>query len=257
MTRKSKWLLGAVALAASGGFVLAVAENAMRNWWHMSGWTLTALLALLAFYGKRFSLTRASDWLMLHLHAGWITFVLFIAHSGSPGDGFFGGMLWAVAFVAMASGALGFLLMRATSRRIAEWEPLPRARINELRAKAAANAEQVFHDIMEESPNYLLPPFYAERLLPFFAEPRYMMQHWTGSEHAFHDLLAGLDRCASSEENDNWRRMRELIEEKHLLDKRLALFWLQRGWLFVHVPAAAALTVLVAAHILAVYAFGG
>lgn len=84
-----------------------------------------------------------------------------------------------------------------------------------------------------------------------------MTQHWVGSERDYHDLLAGLDRCASGEENENWRHMRELIEEKHLLDKRLALFWLQRGWLFLHIPAAAALVVLVFVHILIVYAFGG
>lgn len=257
MSRKGKWFWGAASIALAGGLVLVLADNAMRNWWHWSGWALAALLAFLAFYGKRMFLTRASNWLMMHLHAGWITFVLFVAHSGPPDSGYFGGLLWAVTVVTIVSGALGLAIMRATSGRSAEWEALPRARINELRAAAAAKAEKVFHDIMEHSPNYLLPPFYAERLMPYFSETRGMTQHWVGSERDYYDLLAGLDRCASGEENENWRHMRELIEEKHLLDKRLALFWLQRGWLFLHIPAAAALVVLAFVHILIVYAFGG
>ncbi len=249
----------ALALALAGAALYRVGDAALLAMPHWTGWTLVLLVMLLGVQGiarlrRRWS---ASAFLLGHLHLGWIAALVFFVHAGGLPEAGFHRAQWIAFALVLASGAVGLGLERLGARRQRDWDALPHPRIAQERAMLAAEADEAFHAIVGRGCPPAAARLYAERLLPFLAGPAHLWRHWTGSGRPLDQLLLELDYAGSTlMEDDDFVRIREIVVRKDHLDRRWALFWLQRGWLFVHLPAAAASAVLALFHILFVHAFG-
>ena len=253
------WLTAAiVALAAIVLFDLA--DTALLSSAHWSGWGLLLIFVLQSLQGiRRLKAHRsASLFLLLHLHLGWIIALVFAVHAGGFPEGGFHRVQWITFVLLMGSGAIGFCCERLGSLRQREWDALPYPRIGQRRGVLAAESDAAFGKIVTGDCPPLLAHLYAQRVVPFLAEPAHLWAHWTGSRRPLEDLLIELDYASSTvREDESFLRLRQIVIEKDQLDQRWALHWLQRGWLFVHVPAAAVCAVLVLFHIMFIHAFGG
>lgn len=253
------WLLLPAAALSIGWAAHGVVDATLRPMPYWTGWTLAAGLALLGLHRfVRAHLWPAAAALRMHMHLGWLAILLFWVHAGGlPGTGF-GRLLWVSSVLAFGSGVLGLGISRLAPRRYGEWDLLPYGRIGERRGELAERADAVFHGLMRDGCPPLLVRHYARRLLPFFSRPAHLLQHWAGSSRPLDQLLLETDYAGRElEDDDGFRALRALIAEKDRLDRRWALYWLNRGWLFVHLPAAAVTAVLIVGHIVFVHAYGG
>ena len=256
------WCAAGVALIAIT-VLLAAADHAFLATQHWTGWGLALAFGALALQGLRGVRQHwsASALLLLHLHIGWIATVLFFVHVGGfPGypDSVFHQIQWITIATALLSGGLGYCLQRICSRRQRNWDALPIQRVAEQRGALASEAEEAFQRIVRRGAPTLLMRFYAQRLLPFLRAPRHLLHHWAGSRQPLDQLLLEMDYAGSGiSEDPDFTRMREILARKAHLDERRALYWLQRGWLFFHLPASAAAAVLLPLHIILVHAYGG
>ena len=249
-----------VALPLAGGALLALAANAFLATEHWTGWALALAFLLLGLRGlpRRQRGGSASGFLWLHLQAGWIAGLLFLVHAGGFPAGMFDRLLWITFLTALVSGAVGFAVQRWFTRRQRNWPALPVQRIEPEREGLAAEAEACARRLVGQGAPAVFARVYASHLLPWLRAPRNLLPHLAGSTRPLDDLLLQLDYAGSGlEAKADFRRLRAILIRKSHLDERRALAWLQQGWLFVHVPAAAAAAVLVLLHILLVHAYGG
>ena len=256
------WSAASVAVLAAAGLLVA-AGNAFLATAHWTGWALALAFFALGLQGVR-SLRQfrsAASFLRLHLHLGWIAALLFFVHVGGfPGypSGVFHQVQWIAFAVALLSGGLGYAFQRMGTRRQRQWDALPFQRIPEERGALAQEAEEAFQRIVHRGAPTALTRFYALRLLPFLRKPRHLLQHWAGNQQPLDELLLEMDYTGIGIADDrDFRRLREIVARKAHLDQRRALFWLQRGWLFIHLPAAAASAILLLYHVILVHAYGG
>ena len=249
----------ALVLVLAGAALYRVGEAALLAMPHWTGWTLALLAVLLGVQGiprLRWQWS-ASAFLLGHLHLGWIATLVFFVHAGGFPEAGFHRAQWLAFALVLASGAVGLGLERLGARRQRDRDVLPHPRIAQERATLAAEADEAFHAIVGRGCPPAMARLYAQRLLPFLAGPAHLWRHWTGSGRSPDELLLELDYAGSTlMDDDDFARIREIVVRKVRLDQRWALFWLQRGWLFVHLPAAAVSAVLVLFHLLFVHAFG-
>ena len=252
------WLC-ALAVALVGGALYRTGGDALLAMSHWTGWTLLLVVALLGLQGiPRLRRQRsASAFLLFHLHLGWIAALVFLVHAGGLPESGFHRAQWLAFALVLASGAVGFGLERLCTRRQRDWDALPYPRIAQERAVLAADADDAFHALVRRRCPPAMARLYAQRLLPFLAGPAHPWRHWIGSGRPLDEILLELDYAGSTlGEDGDFARIRDIVARKVHLDQRWALYWLQRGWLFVHLPAAAVSAVLVLFHILFVHAFG-
>ena len=252
------WLI-ALLITAAAITIYRIASTAPLPITHWTGWMLTIILLLLAVYGMSGVRRRAaSAFLLLHLHLGWLAIIVFVFHvDGTLSLGFNLALWLAFALVAI-TGAVGYGLERLAGRRQRDSEALPYPRIAERRDQLAIEAGEAFHRLVAGECPSLLARLYAERLLPFLAAPAHIWRHWFASKQPLSTMLLELDYAgASIATSEDFVRIREIVVEKSELDRRFALYWLQRGYLFVHLPASAALVVLAPLHIVFVHVFAG
>ena len=253
------WLAAAV-VALAALILFDLVDTALLDTAHWSGWALFFVFILQSLQGiRRLKAHRsASLFLLLHLHLGWLLALVFAVHAGGFPEGGFHRVQWVSFVLLMASGAVGIICERLGSLRQREWDALPYPRIAQRRGMLAAESDDAFRAIVKTGCPSLLAHLYAQRVVPFLAGPAHLWAHWTASRRPLDDMLTELDYAGSTvREDENFDRLRAIVIEKDRLDQRWALHWLQRGWLFVHVPAAAVAAVLVLFHILFVHAFGG
>ncbi len=255
------WLTAGLAVLA-GTVLYRVADTALLPTAHWSGWTLALAFLLLGVHGVHGIKRR---WpgpvrLLVHLHLGWIAALLFLVHGTLPGfsQGAFHGILSLSFAAALASGAAGLCLERFCTHRQRDWDALPWPRIAQERGVLAAQAGAAFHEIVKRGCPPLLARLYAQRLLPFLSRPAHLWQHCIGHRRPLEDLLQELSHAGRPlADHEDFLRIRDIVVRKDHLDQRRALYWLQRGWLFVHLPAAAVAAVFAVFHVIFVYSFGG
>ncbi len=159
--------------------------------------------------------------------------------------------------IVFVSGNIGFLFEHLAIRRQSQWDALPYACIADQRARIAGDAESLLKSAILDVNAPGLVGVYSS-LTVFFSQPANFIAHCLGSEKPVEKLLSRLNHAGRSmEEHENLIRLRELVLEKNNLDKRWTLFWLQRGFLFVHVPVSTMVIIFVVTHIILVYAYRG
>lgn len=255
-----------VAVMALLLFAIAhLAEATLHDIRFATGWILLVLISGLALFDLRrripvLPLGNASDWEQVHIYGGWLAIAVFLVHTdaGLP-DGPFEIALW-IPFVAVAvSGTVGIWLSRVLPKRMRDHGARELYdRIASRRAEIAAEAQALAISSARDTGSVTIADYYQKELSAYFQRPRNALSHLTGYHgHLRRQLehIQSLHRYVDSHGHDVLNRLSELVETKDDLDYQYAAQSALRLWLFVHVPLAHALLVLIAVHAVLAYAF--
>lgn len=233
-----------------------------------TGCILIGMCLFLAIYNIRkklpfLPLGKSSAWLQLHIYIGLLSFVVFLVHIGSrfPNglvESIAGG-LYALVFL---SGVLGLYFTRSFPRRLSDrggtivYEEIPA-----LRASLRAEAEKLALESIEASKKSTVADFYNYRLSRFFAGANNQIFHLLGTGGSLRKLdtaFRGVRRYLNEEELAYLARIKDLVEEKDILDFQYALQTVLKVWLFLHIPLTYSLLIFASFHgLLAWYFIGG
>ena len=215
------------------------------------------LVVVMAYSARRSlpavrSLGLTRRYLDIHLWGGVLFFVLLLLHTGFrlPRAGLTIA-LWTVSMWVVATGLMGWFLQRSLPRILepstsfeAHLRRIPEF-VAELRQRAEALAQRAAPPVKA---------YYEQRLAPEMAAPRFLTPATFSKGRS---LGGGGDRG----EVDILRRtlppdglaalesITGLYATKHELDVHFTVQRILRGWLYLHLPVAIALLVLVALHI--------
>jgi len=256
--RRLGWTLVCAAAALALALAAAVLRTALRPSALYSGVLLYALVVGLALFNGRkklpfLPLAKASTWLQIHIYAGWVAVIVFLLHTGFRWpQGPFGRLLAAVFLLVAASGVLGLILTRWLPQLLARsGEPLTYERIPEIRTEIRTRIEELVTLADRETESSTLGDFYLKHLMAYVAAQPAFWPSFDGQDGPYRrtvEELASLERYFNARERELAASLREWIEAKRNLDNQLVAQRLLKYWLFVHIPASAALLLLGLAH---------
>lgn len=271
----SKMFQGLLIAAISGGFfwLVWIYGNGLRDPRYLDGWVLAGGMSLQLYFHiavKTASLSprSAMRWRKMHVFLGYLLIAAFLAHTDfSLPDTGFEWALWAGFVLVSLSGIFGVYLAWALRAKHAIDASISYDRIPARRAELARDVHTAVTNPTSEANLISLPtpPYdawigdlYTTRLRDFFQGPRNLATHLIGSQRPLKQLtdeIDNLSRYVDQKSQEKLAVIKNLVIEKDRLDFTSVYLGLTRGWLFVHVPATYALTVLVVLHILVAYAF--
>ncbi|MCA9121913.1 MAG: hypothetical protein H6822_26755 [Planctomycetaceae bacterium] len=244
-----------------------VMTTALRDVSRLSGWGLLAMVAFLAAYNVRKKLAflplgSSSSWLQLHVYVGLLTAVVFGIHiSWKMPSGLVEMILAALYLYVFASGLVGLFLTRSLPKRLTtRGDEILFERIPVYRKRIQAEVEAIVFSGLDDSESTAIAQFYADRLRPFFTQPRNLWQHLVQSNRARFGLLNEMrayGRYLDNSEREMMSRIATCVERKDDLDYQFSLQATLKYWLFVHVPLSYGLLVFAVVHLLLVSAFSG
>jgi hypothetical protein len=234
---------------------------------YLTGWCLFALILFLTAYNARkklpfLPLLASRTWLRAHSWAGMLAGLVFLLHlrwrlPAGPLEGALAAMFVAVTL----SGIIGVWLSRALPRRLTSaGGEVPFERIPVVRRALRERAETLVVAAIPATEATTLADFYAARLSGFFAGPANLLPHLFGSSHALNSLLADLGemkKYLNAGETSAAVELAALVREKDALDLHWSMQLVLKAWLFVHIPLTYGMLVLIAVHIVIVYAYSG
>lgn len=259
-------VFGTLAVLAVPWFWSAHARRTLGDPAMITGWWLFTVFVLLGAFNARKKLAalpfgRASTWLRLHVAGGFLALALFWLHTRSLWPTGIHRQALAGAFYLLSfSGLVGWLLQRTYPRQLADtgreiiYERIP-AEIARLRDAA----DQLVLDATRDSGSDTLARHYMETLHWFFRRPRFFTNHaFFGGKHARAWVRQQCDVVRpylGAAERERLDRLVELAEEKILVDFHHAAQSLMKRWLLLHLPLAAAASILVVWHVLMVHLY--
>jgi hypothetical protein len=256
----------ATALAAALVVLVQVQAAPLTNLHFLSGWLLlVGLVALVLFNARKkipmVPMLTAAAWLQIHIYVGLLAAFVFLVHTEFQyPDGPFNQALWWFFVVLSASGMFGIWAERAIAPRLRErGEPILFERLNAYRLQLAAESEQLAGRSVGEIAAPLLVELYRDRIAPFMARPRNFGSHLLGSRKPIERMvgeLRALERYLNPQGRETLHELQDRVMAKDNLDHQMALMRIMRTWLFVHIPLAYSIFLLIAIHIVLVYAFG-
>lgn len=242
-----------------------LAETTLHDTRFVTGWMLFALIAGLALFDLRrripvLPLGSASAWEQVHIYAGWFAVAVFLTHTGfGLPDGPFEIALWLPFVVVAISGAVGIWLNRVLPRRMRDHGARELYdRIATRRAEIAAEAQALAITSARDTASVTIADYYHKELSTYFQRPRNALSHLTGYHgHLRRQLqqIHSLHRYVDATGRDTLDRLCALVQAKDDLDYQYAAQVALRLWLFVHVPLAHALLVLMVVHAVLAHAF--
>ncbi|HKQ54404.1 MAG TPA: hypothetical protein VJT12_00820 [Methyloceanibacter sp.] len=263
-----------IAAIAIGLFALvSVYGNGLRDPRYLDGWVLAAGIGLqLVFHTAmktaRLARRSALRFRTVHILVGYLLIAAFLSHSDfSLPDTSLEWALWASFVLVTLSGIFGTYLAWSLQAKRGIDERVGYDRIPARRAELAREVHAVIAKAAPPDATIALPapPYhawiadlYANHLRDFFQGQRNFTAHLVGSRGPLKRLTDEIDTLSSYVDQESKAKLaaiKTLVEEKDRLDFARVYLGLTKGWLFVHVPVTYALTVLVVAHILVVYAF--
>ena len=271
----SKMFQGLLIATISCGFfwLVWIYGNGLRDPRYFDGWVLAGGMSLQLYFHiaiKTASLSpkSAGRWRKMHVFLGYLLIAAFLAHTDfSLPDTGFEWALWVGFVLVSLSGILGVYLAWALRAKHAidesiSYDRIPARRSELARDVHAAVTNPTFDGNLISLPT---PPYdawiadlYTTHLRDFFQGPRNLAAHLIGSQRPLKQLtneIDNLSRYVDEKSQEKLAVIKNLVIEKDRLDFASVYLGLTRGWLFVHVPATYALTVLVVLHILVAYAF--
>ena len=228
------------------------------------GWTVgygiaaTALLVVALAYGARRRMPRwgpgdLHHWVQAHVYGGTLFVVVVAVHSGGalPGGTLSWG-LWVASMWVVGTGLLGVFLQKwippaLTSALATE---VHYDRIPEL---VAAVRERV--ELLVAASGESVRQFHETNLEAALAGPRTSFVYFfdiTGGIQSRMRRFDYLKRLLDENDAQRLEELRALMRTKLEMDAHYTLQKVLRWWLYLHVPAAFLLTVLVAIHVFAV-----
>lgn len=256
-------------LAAAGVFALEMSRPPLVRYHSLTGWILAAALGFLVLFNARkkapvLPLLTAAAWLQMHIYVGLFAAAVFVIHTGLVfPNGVFNQVFW-LAFVALTiSGLFGIGAERLFARHLRDrGETVLFNRINPFRVRLAAEAEALARRSVAELGASLLADFYGERIAPLIARVRtryfwlQLVRARTPIDRLLRDLH-DLERYLNPQGLETLHELEDRVVAIDALDRQYALASVMRLWLFVHIPLAYGFLLLIALHIVLVYAFGG
>lgn len=260
-----------IALLAAGGLVgiWHLTERAtlrMGDPTVVTGWSLVGVFVLLASFNLRKKLSmlpigRVRHWTLAHVVFGFAGIGAYLLHVPTiwP-DGTYEQCLAVLVYVVNVSGIVGYVLQRAYPARLTQtgveiiWERIP-AIVADLRAQA----EAVIEGYSAETGVDTLARHYLETLDWFFRRPRFLFSHAVGGHRAQFWTARQRDAVInhmSAAERPYFDKLFDLARQKNLVDIHYSLQGLMKVWLLVHLPAAVAMIVLAAWHVILVHVYG-
>ncbi|MBM4291628.1 MAG: 4Fe-4S dicluster domain-containing protein [Deltaproteobacteria bacterium] len=253
---RGAWALWLGTLAAAAAALAASAWAPPSPWGGPRLWlgvgAALAMAAALALAGRRRAAGRRAQggalrvWTQVHLAAGALALALMVAHTGGRAGAGLTAALWALTWGEVLLGAAGWWLYRVTPRLLSELEggaQVEEDAAAEARASAAARAA------LEAA----APPEQVARLALWLPGPLALLspRYRAG---AARERLRGL--LAAHPLPEDLRGALQGWAEQALRGRELEavarLYALRRRWLVCHLAAAAAVLVLMIAHIAAV-----
>jgi hypothetical protein len=265
-------LLGNFLLAAVGVtavYSLEMSRPPLLRHHALTGWILTAAVGFLVLFNARkkapvLPLLPAATWLQMHIYVGLFAAAVFFVHGGLAfPQGVFNRVLWLSFVVLTISGLFGIGAERLFARHLRDHgEAVLFNRINPFRVKLAAESEELAWRSAAELGAPLLADFYSERIAPLMARvrTRYFWLQLIGVRTPIDRLLRDLrdlERYLNPKGLETLHELEDRVVAIDNLDRQYALASTMRLWLFVHIPLAYSFLVLIALHIVLVYAFGG
>jgi hypothetical protein len=237
----------------------------LHDFQFFNGWTLfTCIVVMMLLTWRKkvviLPLGRVRFWLQVHYYVGFLTIAVFVVHTKHelPGS-LLHWVLWGLFVIVSLSGLAGAIMSTVLPPRFeAEGERILFDRIPLFRAQLAQQVEAIARESVQDGNTRSLARLYGDTLSDFFAGPRNIVAHLVASKVPQTRLLgqiSAVERYLDAAGKARLQKMRDLVEAKNNLDFHYANAGLLRLWLFVHVPAAYALLVAIAAHVVLEYAF--
>lgn len=232
----------------------------------VTGWILFGLLTLLAVFNvrKRLSmlpLGSASVWLKIHAAAGVAALVMFWFHTGTVWPlGFYEQLITVLFYATSINGVAGYFLQRLYPQRLTEMgEEIIYERIPAELAGLREQAEALTLEVVKKHGADTIARLYQQRFCWFFERPRFFLAHATGSSQKGESWVkhrcATVKRYLNEEERSALDKLSGLALRKNKIDGHYALQTVMKGWLLIHVPLVASLSVLSFWHLLLVHVY--
>ena len=254
-------------------WLVRIYGDGLRDVRYLDGWVLAGGISLqlcfhLAIKTSRLSPKSAQRWRESHIFFGYLLIAAFLSHSDfSLPDTGFEWALWASFVLVTLSGIFGTYLAWSLHAKRGFDERISYDRIPARRAELAREVHEAVARIDPAAQTLALPapPYdawiadlYNTQLRDFFQVQRNFAAHLIGSRRPLKRLTDEIDTLSHYVDQRGQAKLaviRSLTVEKDRLDFARVYLGLTKGWLFVHVPATYALTVLMVLHVLVVYAF--
>lgn len=198
-------------------------------------------------------LGRAWVYLQVHVYGGALFLVLMFMHTGfRVPQGVLDGWLWVLSIWVVVSGLLGIVIQK--------WIPML------LNSGLSTEVHfdripELVDSIREQSERQVasggaaLREFYQQKLAPKLLKPRARMIYFfeiTGGIQARLQPFRTLRDFLTQDDQERLDALQTLYKTKLELDAHYTLQRALRGWLFLHLPVAVILTVLLGLHIFSV-----
>lgn len=232
---------------------------------YVSGWFLFVLMLVLTFFNFRkkvpfLRMGKASFWLKMHICLGIFSGALFFVHMGWTWPSGIFRQLFAWCFlIVFVSGLAGWWMSRTFPKRLtlAGYET-PFERMADARNNLRKRAEELVLSTEEGKTPSLASLKYADQLGIFFTKHCNFIAHLRASrspQAAHSSQFDEMERYIDKNNLENFGELRDLVEEKHMLDYQYSLQLALRLWLFVHIPLSYSLLIFSVLHIILVHSF--
>jgi hypothetical protein len=215
------------------------------------------LLCALRFVPSWWFIGSRALWLKGHIWFGLLSFVLILCHSGLRFGGFFEQTLYLVFFLVVVTGIFGVVLQQFLPRWLTievpsevPYEQIPHV-CAVLREKADLEMDVKCVAVIPAT-GERIKKWYGELVRPYLAWPgqRHLLSDASKTAQVFAQMraLPGVDP-ATSKVPELLNRLEEYCHERRRLARQESLYMLLHGWLYVHVPLAAVLMVMMITHV--------
>ena len=265
--RLNNFLIFSVLLFITISVILCEADGLHDDSAFLSGWILLAGVIVLTLFNARkklpfLRLIKVAPWLQFHLYAGVFILIVFFFHIDfTVPQGGLDVLLATLFALATLSGFVGVVLSRWISAQLANaQEEVVFERIPGLVLRAKEAVEDLVLQGVEASGSTTLDDFYRQQLSAFFARPNHIVAQVLQRQPSAHELLQTIDYLSYSVSTHEQKMVAEIadwIKIKQRLDWQYARQGILKYWLFVHIPVAYTLLVILVLHVIVVHAFSG
>jgi hypothetical protein len=261
------------ATAAGVASLVWLYANALRDPRYLDGWILACGMLVQIYFHVALKTARitpknAARWRSLHIMLGYVLIAAFISHANLTfPDTAFEWALWTAFVLVAVSGVIGTYLAWSLKARSGTadgitFDAIPTKRDDFARKVYAAVTEipAPADQIGLPAPPYdaWILDLYANHLRDFLQGPRNLLAHVVRSQRPakrLTDEIDSLSRYVDAARQERLAAIKELVIEKDRLDFAHVYLGLNKGWLFIHVPATYTLIVMSLLHVVVVYAF--
>ncbi len=231
-----------------------------------SGYVLIAAVFFLASYNLRKKLPflpalgSSRVWMQIHIYVGFGSIAVFAMHMGLKfPNGLLETILASLFSVVALSGIYGLYVTRTVPKKLthlndeAIFEEIPRQRFELTR-----QVHELMNSIVEQSET--LARFYANRLAPFFEQPRplaYFVRPSARQSRKLQQEIQQLDRYLNHDQRQVGDQLVKLVQRKDNLDYHRAMQGRLKYWLFLHIGLTYSLLIVSVVHGVMAHAFHG